>query len=86
MLATLFSDSLKVVEFIQFYSTFHFREGLGEGYDGDIAFASSLETFGGGHNDPISVAFGGLSFTSYSTLNFQLCRYTLNEITLQYSC
>lgn len=35
------------------------REGLGEGYDGDIAFASSLETFGGGHNDPISVAFGG---------------------------
>lgn len=35
------------------------REGLGEEYDGDIAFASSLETFGGGHNDPISVAFGG---------------------------
>ena len=35
-------------------------EGLGEGYDGDIAFASSLETFGGGHNDPISVAFGGM--------------------------
>lgn len=34
-------------------------EGLGEGYDGDIAFASTLETFGGGHNDPISVAFGG---------------------------
>lgn len=38
------------------------REGLGEGYDGDIAFASSLEMFGGGHNDPISVAFGGWSF------------------------
>lgn len=36
------------------------REGLGEGYDGDIAFASALETFGGGHNDPISVAFGGM--------------------------
>lgn len=34
-------------------------EGLGEAYDGDIAFASALETFGGGHNDPISVAFGG---------------------------
>ena len=34
-------------------------EGLGEGYDGDIAFASALESFGGGHNDPISVAFGG---------------------------
>lgn len=37
-----------------------FSEGLGEAYDGDIAFASALETFGGGHNDPISVAFGGL--------------------------
>ncbi|KAF2312800.1 hypothetical protein GH714_040498 [Hevea brasiliensis] len=34
-------------------------EGLGEGYDGDVAFASALETFGGGHNDPICVAFGG---------------------------
>lgn len=38
-----------------------FSEGLGEAYDGDIAFASALETFGGGHNDPISVAFGGMS-------------------------
>ena len=38
---------------------FCFSEGLGEAYDGDIAFASSLEIFGGGHNDPISVAFGG---------------------------
>lgn len=34
-------------------------EGLGEAYDEDIAFASALEMFGGGHNDPISVAFGG---------------------------
>ena len=39
---------------------FFFREGLGEAYDGDIAFARALETFGGGHNDPISVAFGGM--------------------------
>lgn len=39
-------------------------EGLGEGYDGDIAFASALETFGGGHNDPISVAFGGINACS----------------------
>ncbi|KAF9668106.1 hypothetical protein SADUNF_Sadunf15G0093500 [Salix dunnii] len=35
------------------------KEGLGEGYDGDVAFASALETFGGGHNDPICLAFGG---------------------------
>lgn len=35
------------------------RDGLGEAYDGDLAFASALETFGGGHDDPISVAVGG---------------------------
>ncbi|KAL3631757.1 hypothetical protein CASFOL_024741 [Castilleja foliolosa] len=34
-------------------------DGLGEAYDRDIAFASALETFAGGHHDPISVAFGG---------------------------
>nr|GEV60447.1 ADP-ribosylation factor GTPase-activating protein AGD3 [Tanacetum cinerariifolium] len=54
-------------------STFHHglnikiqSEGLGEGYDGDIAFASTLETFGGGHNDPISVAFGGPVMTKFT--------------------
>ncbi|CAN1357434.1 ADP-ribosylation factor GTPase-activating protein AGD3 [Linum perenne] len=41
-------------------------EGLGEGYDGDIAFASALESFGGGHNDPISVAFGGPVMTKFT--------------------
>lgn len=43
-----------------------YTEGLGEAYDGDIAFASSLETFGGGHNDPISVAFGGPVMTKFT--------------------
>lgn len=48
-------------------------EGLGEGYDGDIAFASALETFGGGHNDPISVAFGGIDkFSKF----FHLLQYS----------
>ncbi|XP_058731918.1 ADP-ribosylation factor GTPase-activating protein AGD3-like isoform X1 [Vicia villosa] len=36
-----------------------YTEGLGEAYDGDIAFVSSLENFGGGHNDPHFVALGG---------------------------
>ncbi|XP_034672817.1 ADP-ribosylation factor GTPase-activating protein AGD3-like isoform X1 [Vitis riparia] len=36
-----------------------YAEGLGEGYNGDVAFASALEAFGGCHNDPLSVAFGG---------------------------
>ncbi|CDP21711.1 unnamed protein product [Coffea canephora] len=42
------------------------REGLGEAYDRDIAFASALETFGGGHNDPISVAFGGPDMAKFA--------------------
>uniref|UniRef100_A0A1J3JW35 ADP-ribosylation factor GTPase-activating protein AGD3 n=1 Tax=Noccaea caerulescens TaxID=107243 RepID=A0A1J3JW35_NOCCA len=43
-----------------------YTEGLGEAYDGDIAFASALEMFGGGHNDPISVAFGGPVMTKFT--------------------
>ncbi|CAI0463713.1 unnamed protein product [Linum tenue] len=43
-----------------------YTEELGEGYDGDIAFASALESFGGGHNDPISVAFGGPVMTKFT--------------------
>lgn len=39
-------------------------EGLGEEYDADIAFVGALEAFGGGHNDPISLAFGGMSICS----------------------
>lgn len=49
----------------------NYREELGEAYDGDIAFASSLEMFGGGHNDPVGVAFGGVHFSSnVSILHF----------------
>lgn len=54
----ILGEFVEVFKYPVFCSTF--REGLGEGYDGDIAFASALETFGGGHNDPISVAFGGM--------------------------
>ncbi|KAG5058509.1 hypothetical protein JHK86_013505 [Glycine max] len=36
-----------------------FREGLRESYNGDIAFASAIENFGGGHNDPHFVSLGG---------------------------
>ncbi|KAK4350121.1 hypothetical protein RND71_029434 [Anisodus tanguticus] len=43
-----------------------YTEGLGEAYDRDIAFASSLETFGGGRNDPISVAFGGPDMAKFA--------------------
>lgn len=42
------------------YLSWYCSDGLGEAYDGDIAFASALESFGGGHDDPISVAVGGI--------------------------
>ncbi|KAG8379561.1 hypothetical protein BUALT_Bualt07G0101800 [Buddleja alternifolia] len=41
-------------------------DGLGEAYDRDIGFASALETFSGGHNDPISVAFGGPDMAKFA--------------------
>ncbi|KAI3455148.1 hypothetical protein Pfo_011811 [Paulownia fortunei] len=41
-------------------------DGLGEAYDRDIAFASALETFAGGHHDPISVAFGGPDMAKFA--------------------
>ncbi|KAH0850083.1 hypothetical protein HID58_095821 [Brassica napus] len=40
--------------------------GLGEGYDSDIGFANALESFGGGHNDPLCVAFGGPVMTKFT--------------------
>ncbi|CAA7035114.1 unnamed protein product [Microthlaspi erraticum] len=43
-----------------------YTEGLGEGYDADIGFANALESFGGGHNDPICVAFGGPVMTKFN--------------------
>uniref|UniRef100_A0A3Q7J8L4 BAR domain-containing protein n=1 Tax=Solanum lycopersicum TaxID=4081 RepID=A0A3Q7J8L4_SOLLC len=43
-----------------------YTEGLGEAYDKNIAFASSLETFGGGHNDPVAVSFGGPDMVQFA--------------------
>ncbi|KAG5228016.1 ADP-ribosylation factor GTPase-activating protein [Salix suchowensis] len=72
-------------------------EGLGEAYDGDIGFASALETFGGGHNDPISLAFGGPVMTKFTIalreightrntfpFSFQV-EHMLNDRLLQYA-
>ncbi|TKY67701.1 ADP-ribosylation factor GTPase-activating protein AGD2 [Spatholobus suberectus] len=36
-----------------------FMTALGEAYNGEIAFADSLEIFGGGQDDPVSVSIGG---------------------------
>ncbi|KAF6159913.1 hypothetical protein GIB67_032997 [Kingdonia uniflora] len=43
-----------------------YTKGLGEDYDGDIAFSSALGTFGGGHNNPVSIAFGGPVMTKFT--------------------
>nr|XP_023877760.1 ADP-ribosylation factor GTPase-activating protein AGD1-like isoform X1 [Quercus suber] len=43
-----------------------YTEGLSEGYDVDVAFASSLENFGGGHYDPLFVAMGGPVMTKFT--------------------
>ncbi|KAK9668971.1 hypothetical protein RND81_13G099900 [Saponaria officinalis] len=52
---------------LKFYKGCHkYTEGLGEGYDGDIGFASALESFGGGNNDPLGVSFGGPVMTKFT--------------------
>ncbi|XP_050376318.1 ADP-ribosylation factor GTPase-activating protein AGD3-like isoform X2 [Argentina anserina] len=43
-----------------------YTEGLGEAYDGEIAFATALETFAGGHNDPIFAAMGAQCMTRFT--------------------
>ncbi|THG13050.1 hypothetical protein TEA_012138 [Camellia sinensis var. sinensis] len=43
----------------------NYLDGLGEGYDRDIAFASALESFGG-QNDPICASFGGPVMTKFA--------------------
>ncbi|KAF3443063.1 hypothetical protein FNV43_RR16984 [Rhamnella rubrinervis] len=49
-----------------------YTEGLGDGYDGDIAFANALETFGGGYNDPTFMGLGGNSYQESITAVNQL--------------
>ncbi|XP_019196132.1 PREDICTED: ADP-ribosylation factor GTPase-activating protein AGD3-like [Ipomoea nil] len=43
-----------------------YTEGIGEAYDTDISFASAIEIFGGGHDDPTSVAFGGPDMVNFA--------------------
>ena len=46
---------LKLLNFILYL----LRTALGEAYNGELAFADSLEIFGGGQDDPVSVSIGG---------------------------
>ncbi|XP_051148167.1 ADP-ribosylation factor GTPase-activating protein AGD3-like isoform X2 [Andrographis paniculata] len=50
-------------------------DGLEEGYDRDIGFASALETFAGEPNDPISVAFGGHDMVNFAIALREIAAY-----------
>ncbi|XP_027360317.1 ADP-ribosylation factor GTPase-activating protein AGD1-like [Abrus precatorius] len=52
-----------------------YTEGLGGAYDGDIAFASALESFGGGHNDPLFVTLGGPVMTKFAIAMREISTY-----------
>ncbi|KAH0855504.1 hypothetical protein HID58_007947 [Brassica napus] len=66
-----------------------YTEGLGEGYDSDIGFANALESFGGGHNDPLCVAFGGPVMTKFTIAlreigTYKEVEHMLNDRLLQF--
>ncbi|XP_077247059.1 ADP-ribosylation factor GTPase-activating protein AGD2-like isoform X2 [Tasmannia lanceolata] len=52
-----------------------FTFALEEAYDGDLAFADSLEAFGSGHDDPLSVSIGGPVLSKFTTAFRELGTY-----------
>ncbi|XP_060669385.1 ADP-ribosylation factor GTPase-activating protein AGD4 isoform X3 [Ziziphus jujuba] len=52
-----------------------FMAALGEACNGDIFFADSLEAFGGGQDDPVSVSIGGPVMSKYITAFRELSTY-----------
>ena len=61
---------------ILLYLYFFCRTALGEAYNGDNSFADSLEAFGCGQDDPISVSIGG----SQCVLLFKLFNYNTSHL------
>ncbi|GFZ15872.1 ARF-GAP domain 2 [Actinidia rufa] len=53
----------------------HNREALGEACTGDTAFADSLEAFGGGQDDPVSVSIGGPVLSKFLSAFRELATY-----------
>ncbi|KAF6160758.1 hypothetical protein GIB67_035959 [Kingdonia uniflora] len=52
-----------------------FMAALGEACEGDAAFAESLEAFGGGRDDPVSVSVGGPVLSKFITAFRELGTY-----------
>ncbi|XP_029125493.1 ADP-ribosylation factor GTPase-activating protein AGD1 isoform X2 [Cajanus cajan] len=69
------SESLRSRCFKFYKGCRKYTEGLGEAYDGDIAFASALESFGGGHSDPLFVTLGGPVMTKFSIALREISTY-----------
>ncbi|KAK7353815.1 hypothetical protein VNO80_19267 [Phaseolus coccineus] len=69
------SESLRSRCFKFYKGSRKYTEGLGDAYDGDIAFASALESFGGGHNDPLFVTLGGPVMTKFAIALREISTY-----------
>nr|AMK48010.1 putative adp-ribosylation factor gtpase-activating protein agd4-like isoform x3 [Lupinus angustifolius] len=52
-----------------------FMTALGEEYNGEISFADSLEAFGGGQDDPVSVSIGGPVISKFITTLRELASF-----------
>jgi hypothetical protein len=70
-----------MVEILLFFyygaNNLSFRGSLDEAYAGDLSFADSLQAFGAGLDDPVSVAIGGYFSKTlmYLLLNSVLSSY-----------
>ncbi|KAI9073531.1 hypothetical protein K1719_044527 [Acacia pycnantha] len=52
-----------------------FMAAVGEAYNGDIAFADALESFGGGRDDPVSVSIGGPVISKFISALHELASF-----------
>ncbi|XP_007045558.2 PREDICTED: ADP-ribosylation factor GTPase-activating protein AGD4 [Theobroma cacao] len=52
-----------------------FMAALGEAYNGETSFADSLEAFGGGQDDPVSVSIGGPIMSKFINAFRELASY-----------
>ncbi|GAA0145532.1 hypothetical protein LIER_05707 [Lithospermum erythrorhizon] len=52
-----------------------YMQAIEEAYNGDNIFAESLESFGGGQDDPVSVSIGGPIMSKFVTAFRELATY-----------
>ncbi|CAL0304294.1 unnamed protein product [Lupinus luteus] len=52
-----------------------FMEALGEAYNGEVSFADSLEVFGSGQDDPVSLSVGGPVISKFITTLRELASF-----------